>query len=96
MSYENIVVQKPEGIYFLITHYEKIVEKGENMVGARIKEYLKEKGIKQSFLAEKTGIAYSVISDICTRERKVDVIEYYKICKALELPLDYFLKGIDE
>ena len=62
------------------------------MVGARIKEYLNENGIKQTFLAEKTGLTNSVISDICIHDRKIDVLEYYKICKALNLPLDYFLK----
>ena len=85
-----------DSIYFLITYYEKIVEKGENMVGARIKDYLTQKGIKQTFLAEKTGLTNSVISDICVRGRKVDAVEYYKICKALELPLEYFLEGCDE
>lgn len=66
------------------------------MVGARIKEYLNENGIKQAFLAEKTGLTSSVISDICIHDRKIDVLEYHKICKALNLPLDYFLKEGDE
>ena len=61
------------------------------MVGARIKEYLVEKGIKQSFLAQKTGLTDHAISDICNKDRRIDCMEYYKICKALELPLEYFL-----
>lgn len=63
------------------------------MVGKRIKEYLNENGIKQSFLAEKTGMTNSVISDICTKERRIDALEYYKICKALNVPLEMFLEG---
>lgn len=62
------------------------------MVGRRIKEYLKENGIKQTFVAEKSGLSNSVISDICTRGRKIDVVEYYKICKVLNVPLETFLE----
>ena len=64
------------------------------MIGVEIKKYLSERGIKQAFLAEKTGLTNSQISDICIHDRKVDCIEYYKICKALDLPLDYFLEHI--
>lgn len=62
------------------------------MIGAKIKDYLQEHGIKQSFLAEKTGLTNSIVSDICINDRKIDCVEYYKICKALELPLEYFLE----
>lgn len=65
------------------------------MVGKRISEYLAENGMKQNFLAEKTGMTASVISDICNGKRKIDCIEYYKICKALNLPLEYFMQGIE-
>ena len=66
------------------------------MIGALIKEYLNEHGIKQSFLAQKTGISAQAISDICNKDRKVDVLENFKICKALELPVDYFVKQLKE
>ena len=66
------------------------------MVGARIKEYLVEKGIKQSFLAQKTGLTDHAISDICNKDRRIDCMEYYKICKALDLPLEYFLPEEEE
>lgn len=62
------------------------------MVGKKIKEYLTENGIKQAFLVEKTGLTACQISNICIHDRKIDCIEYYKICKALGVPLDYFLK----
>ena len=64
------------------------------MVGAKIKDYLNENGIKQTFLAEKSGLTTTQISDICNANRKIDVIEYAKICKVLNLPLDYFLADI--
>lgn len=69
-------------------------EGGEQVIGGKIKIYLKDNGIKQSFVAEKSGLTESIISDICNEKRKVDVIEYYKICKALQVPLNYFLEGV--
>ena len=62
------------------------------MVGARIKDYLLENGIKQSFLSEKTGLSTNRVSNICNHNQKIDCITYYKICKALNVPLDTFLK----
>lgn len=66
------------------------------MIGAKIKSYLQERGIKQTFLAEKTGMTNSIISDICNNDRKVECVEYYKICKALNLPLEYFFNDLEE
>ena len=63
------------------------------MVGEKIKNYLNEKGIKQTFLAEKTGFTNSIISDMCKGSRKIECVEYYKICNALGVPLDTFLVG---
>ena len=66
------------------------------MIGLIIKQYLVENGIKQSFIAEKCGFTNSVVSDICMGNRKVDCIEYYLICKALNLPLEYFFNKMEE
>lgn len=63
------------------------------MVGKRIKEYLKSNGIKQKFLADKTGLTTMVISDICNNGRKIDIVEYYKICKALNVPMETFIES---
>lgn len=62
------------------------------MVGAKIKAYLVENGIKQTFLAQKAGLTDSRVSDICNGSaQRIDCIEYYKICKALNLDLEYFM-----
>ena len=66
------------------------------MIGAKIRAYLEERGIKQAFLVERTGLNANIISDICLGNRKVDCIEYYKICKALGVPLETFLEGLEE
>jgi len=66
------------------------------MIGVLIKEYLTDHGIKQSFLAQQAGLTDQIISDICVRDRKVSALENYKICKALELPSDYFVSQVLE
>lgn len=65
------------------------------MVGTLIKDYLDENGIKQSFLAKRAGLTNSQVSDICIHGRKIDCVEYKKICDALNLPLDFFLKEVE-
>lgn len=65
------------------------------MVGNKIKEYLRENGITQTFVAQKAGISNNAMSHICNKDRSIDCIEYYKICKALNVPLDYFLQDVE-
>lgn len=62
------------------------------MVGAKIKQYLQDHGIKQGFIAEKVDIPSSKMSDICNKDATIDCVLYYKICKALDVPLETFLK----
>jgi len=66
------------------------------MVGARIKKYLEEHGIKQSFVADKVGLTASQMSDICIKDRSIDCLVYYKICKVLNVPLESFLEDVSE
>lgn len=61
------------------------------MIGKMIKEYLESKGITQSFVAKKTDLTATQISDICNGKCQITVPVYYRICKALEVPLDTFL-----
>ena len=65
------------------------------MVGKEIKEYLEQNGIKQSFVAEKVGITPSQMSGICNKGRSIDCVLYYKICRALNVPLDLFFEGLE-
>lgn len=65
------------------------------MIGANIKKYLDENGIKQGFLAEKVGMTPSKMSDICNKGRTIDCITYYKICRALNVPLEQFISEAD-
>ena len=65
-------------------------------MGIKIKEYLATNGIKQAFLVERTGLSADKISGICSGKRGIDCMEYYKICMALNLELDYFFKDMEE
>ena len=64
------------------------------MVGQRIKTYLSENGIMQKFLVEKADIPSSVLTQILSGNRKIEVSEYYRICKALKVDFEKFL--VDE
>jgi transcriptional regulator with XRE-family HTH domain len=66
------------------------------MVGARIKKYLEEHGIKKSFVADQVGLTASQMSDICIKDRTIDCLVYYKICKVLNVPLESFLEDVSE
>jgi transcriptional regulator with XRE-family HTH domain len=61
------------------------------MVGQRIKAYLAENGIKQSFLSEKTDISAQTLAAILSGTRKLEVMEYYRICQALKVDMLTFL-----
>ncbi len=61
------------------------------MVCQRIKAYLAENGIKQSFLSEKTDISAQTLAAILSGTRKLEVMEYYRICQALKVDMLTFL-----
>lgn len=61
-----------------------------------IKTYIDSKGLKQSHIAEKTGIKTDVLCNILNNKRKLLVDEYCIICEALEVPFDFFVKCENE
>lgn len=61
------------------------------MVGQRIKSYLEDHGIKQTFLSEKTQIPPMILSTILSGQRKIEVMEYFRICRALGVDLMTFI-----
>lgn len=62
------------------------------MIGSKIKDYLKENGIKQGFVAEKVGISDSAMSDICNKDKPIECTIYYNICKVLNVPFGFFIE----
>lgn len=61
-------------------------------VNKKLKKYLEENGIKQSFLIASTGISQEKISNMMTGKRKITADELSKICQALGVSADLFLK----
>ena len=53
------------------------------VVQSKVAQYLEEQGIKQSWLAQKTGLTDNMISGILNGKRKMSADEFVCICKAL-------------
>jgi putative transcriptional regulator len=51
----------------------------------RIKEVLKEKGIKQIWLAEKLGKSYNMVNGYVTNKRQPSIEVLYEIAKLLQV-----------
>lgn len=64
-------------------------------IGKKIKAYLKEHGLKQNFLCEQLNVSDSTLSQMLSKNRYLPVEVYVKICEALKVDLDYFLKKGD-
>ena len=60
------------------------------MIAENIKLYLENSGIKQTFLSEKTGIPAPILNATLNGKRKLQVEEYFVICDALHVRLDFF------
>lgn len=61
-------------------------------IGMKIKEYLDQNGTKYSFVAEKANIPAPVMSVILSGSRDVKILEYYRICKVLNVPMEKFVE----
>lgn len=60
-------------------------------INAKLKEYMVNNGIRSSFIANKTGLSNTTISNILNGKRKITAEELSKICKALNVHADMFL-----
>lgn len=61
------------------------------MLGTLIKDYLKEHGISQKWLSDKTGIPLWKITSSLNNKRELLTTEYCLICSVLEVPFNYFI-----
>ena len=61
-------------------------------INKRIAEIVVERGIKQSFLAEKTGLSNDAISTLLRCKRKMSASEFLNICDVLNIEPNIFLK----
>ena len=60
------------------------------MLGKVIKDYMKENGIKQQFIAEEIGTTPQTLGAMLNGQRKIEATEYFNICKALKVDISYF------
>ena len=51
----------------------------------RIKEILEEKGIKQTWLAEKLGKSYNMVNAYAQNRRQPSIVTLYKISELLNI-----------
>lgn len=63
------------------------------MVYENVAKYLKEKGIKQSVLADAIGIHPQSMSMTMLGRRTLTAEEYRDICLFLEVPFDKFMEA---
>lgn len=62
-------------------------------IGQRIKEVRSEKHLTQEYVANKTGVNTSHISNIETNKVKVSLTLLVQICNTLGITLDYLLEN---
>ncbi|MGN0340348.1 MAG: helix-turn-helix domain-containing protein [Lachnospira sp.] len=62
-------------------------------IGQRIRDIRKDKNLTQEYLAEKTGVNVSHISNIETNKVKVSLTLLINICNELDVTLDYILEN---
>jgi transcriptional regulator with XRE-family HTH domain len=58
----------------------------------RIKEVLQEKGIKQTWLAEKLGKSFNIVNDYCNNRRQPSLEVLYRIADILEVDITDLLE----
>lgn len=55
-----------------------------------LSNYISGKGIKLTFVSKQTGLSIDQLSKVLRKERNLLADELISICKALEIPLNYF------
>lgn len=59
----------------------------------RIKQYIEENGLKQTYVAEKAGIGIGIFNSVINGNTKLTVERLEKIAKALDKPVEFFLNS---
>ncbi|MBO5313169.1 MAG: helix-turn-helix transcriptional regulator [Clostridia bacterium] len=61
------------------------------MLGAKIKKYILNAGLKIGSVALSLDIPFNIFSSMLNGRRSIKAEEYFKICSVLNLPLEYFV-----
>ena len=59
-----------------------------------IGSYLENNGITQTYLSERSGMTTNALNLSLKGKRKLTADEYIKICDALKVPYDLFVKKL--
>lgn len=62
----------------------------------KMKNFFEEHGIKQKYIARKTGITERTLSLIMNGKRKCTLEEYVKLCRLAGCDFTYFMNDTDE
>ena len=62
----------------------------EKEIIERIRNYIKEQGLKQRWVAERAGMTDLEISQYLTERKRLTADAYIRICDALGVPLETF------
>ncbi len=60
-------------------------------IRGNVAKYIRDNGIKQVKIAEKTGIDEMKISQIVNEKRRLEADEFVLICKALDKKPEFFI-----
>ena len=75
----------------------KTVASAENIrLTAWLKDKRKEKGHTMRSLAQLIGTPYSFVGKIEQQERRLDVVEFMRYCKALEVDMGDAINALNE
>ena len=66
------------------------------MIAERIKEYVEEKGIKQTAIASATGMSKAAVSETLNGNRTLTAEEFSRISRFLEVPCERFFDSEKE
>lgn len=61
-----------------------------------IGSYLENNGITQTYLSERSGMTTNALNLSLKGKRKLTADEYIKICDALKVPYDLFVKNCEQ
>ena len=56
----------------------------------KISDYIKQNGIKQTFIADKCGWTKQKLYNLLHGRNRISVEDYEAICEALSVPFDFF------
>lgn len=59
----------------------------------KISKYIVDNGIKQKFIAEKTGIPENVLSMMLNGKRRIEADEFIEIILALNVDANFFINS---